>query len=80
VAKTRQFEHLQQRSLDTLRALVPHDCPLVVSLASAGFHVTVLEPPVLYPQVTELTGRYQVIHAFISGFVAGWRERIAAEL
>jgi hypothetical protein len=70
MAKSRQFAHLQQKSLDTLRGLVPPGCPLVVGRADpSGFVITWRDDD---SQAPVFTGRYQVVAAWIDGFIRGW--------
>ena len=64
---SRQFEHLQRTSLARLQALIPHDCPLVVTRPPAGgFLACTLDGH------DGLRGRYQVVAAWITGYVAAW--------
>lgn len=65
---SKQFDHLQESSAARLRALIPASCPLVVERQPrGGFHVFTLDTR------DEATGRYQVVAAFILGYVAAWR-------
>ena len=64
----KQFEHLQELSLTRLRALVPSGCPLLVARRTeGGFIVTVWDGRDFH------VGRYQVVAAWIIGYVACWR-------
>lgn len=64
---SRQFDHLQQSSLLKLQAMVPAGCPLVVARGPlSGFRVFTLD------EHDTLVGRYQVVAAFIAGYVACW--------
>jgi hypothetical protein len=65
---SKQFAHLQEASLQRLKALVPSDCPLVVRrLDDGGFLAHTIDGHDAH------TGRFQVVHAYISGYVACWR-------
>jgi len=65
---TRQFEHLQQKSLKRLQALIPHDCPLyVIRKVPSGFFVRTLG------EADGCAGRFEVVAAWITGYVVGWK-------
>lgn len=64
---SRQFAHLQEKSLQDLRALIPSDCPLLVLREPSGFRAITIDGH------DHLTGRYQVVHAYISGYVAAFQ-------
>jgi hypothetical protein len=72
---TRQFDHLQERTLDRIRARIPAGCPLRVErrpLDEArrtfnGFRVT--------GPGCEAEGRAAVVTAFVDGYVAAWERR-----
>jgi hypothetical protein len=64
---SRQFEHLQESSLQRLRDRIPSACPLYVARRREGFRAFTTD------ERTELIGRFQVVAAFIDGFVAAWR-------
>ena len=69
-ARSRQFEHLQVRTLERLQARIPAACPLHVERVqvdgrSAGFRVR--------GPGCELVGRAQVATAFIDGYLAAWQ-------
>lgn len=65
---SKQFAHLQESSLRRLQALVPHACPLIVARRQhVGFVVQTLD------ERDHCTGRYQVVAAWIDGYVAAWR-------
>lgn len=73
---SRQFEHLQEETLKRLQAMVPHDCPLVVRrlarsspATGGGFVVNILDTG------RGLSGRFQVVAAWIDGYVAAWESR-----
>ena len=62
----KQFE--QELSLTRLRALVPSGCPLLVDRQTAGgFRAHT------WDEGDEQTGRFQVVAAFVAGYVAAWR-------
>ena len=69
---SRQFAHLQQQTLDRLRAHIPEGCPLTVEpldveaayRTRVGFKVT--------GPGCEMTGRMQVALAFIDGYARAW--------
>lgn len=65
---SRQRLHNNQKSLDALRSLIPHDVPLIVSVAikynQTEFRVSTLDGQ------HEFLGRYQQVYAWIDGFVA----------
>jgi len=68
---SRQFEHLQEASLARLRAMIPHDCPLVVTRLApgttlGGFIVKVIDRDEGH------SGRFQVVAAWVAGYVAAW--------
>lgn len=65
---TRQFDHLQESSRERLRAMIPAGCPLTVERgALGGFVARTLDGR------TNYRGRFQVVAAFILGFVAAWQ-------
>ena len=68
VRPSRQFAHLQQDSLRRLRDRIPADCPLLVALdpEAGGFRVRTLD------QASGHAGRYQVVAAWVDGFVEAW--------
>lgn len=64
---SRQFEHLQESSAERLRAFIPVGCPLLVGRAAGGgFRAWTLD------ERDEITGRYQVVAAWVTGYVAAW--------
>jgi hypothetical protein len=67
---SRQFESLQQKTLDRLRERIPHDCPLLVERAPVGFRVWALDDK------PEQVGRFQIVAAWIDGFIAAWERQI----
>lgn len=78
---SRQSEHLQEKTLSRLAALIPHDCPLAVRRhpSGSGFQVvSALGSPGVDARVF-LAGRYQVVAAFIDGYVRRWQERACAD-
>lgn len=64
---SKQSEYLHEQSLQRLRALIPSGCPLLVHRDPSGFRAFTIDTR------DELTGRFQVVHAFISGYVAAWQ-------
>ena len=67
VRPSRQFASLQAASLARLQARIPSDCPLLVALdPTAGFRVRTLD------EASGHAGRYQVVAAWVDGFVAAW--------
>lgn len=66
---TRQFEHLQESSAQRLRDRIPPEVPLLVSRRREGFRAFTID------ERTELVGRFQVVAAFIDGFVAAWTRK-----
>lgn len=65
---SRQFDHLHALSLARLKARVPSDCPLVVRrMDDGGFVACTIDGR------DAIHGRFQVVHAFIDGYVAAWR-------
>lgn len=68
VRSSRQFDSLQAATLRRLLARIPPDCPLVVGRAVErdGFRVLTLD------ERTCCQGRYQVVAAWIDGFVSAW--------
>jgi hypothetical protein len=66
---SKQFEHLQESSVRRLRDRIPSGVPLLVSRHRVGFRAFTLD------ERTDLSGRFQVVAAFIDGFVAAWTRR-----
>jgi hypothetical protein len=65
---SKQFDHLQESTLRRLRDLIPPDCPLLVQrLPAGGFRVMTLD------ERDRLSGRYQVVAAWVAGYVCSWR-------
>lgn len=70
---SRQSDHLQEATLRRLQAMIPHECPLVVRRLAppkGGFVVTVLD------RLDGHNGRYQVVAAWIEGYVTAWEAQI----
>lgn len=70
MARSRQFAQLQQDSLHRLRARIPSACPLLVEArpgGEPGFRVRTLDSASWH------AGRYQVVAAWVDGFVEAWR-------
>lgn len=68
---SRQFEQLQRASLARLAARIPDGCPIAVrrNPAGAGF----LLAPAGQPDTCALrVGRFEVVAAFIDGYVSAW--------
>lgn len=64
---SKQFDHLQEMTLQRLRERIPHACPLLVRrLPEGGFSATTLDGR------SEQEGRFQVVAAWIDGFVTAW--------
>ena len=64
---TRQTIYNRGKDCECLRALIPHDAPLLVVVDDAhGFRVQHLDGDTL------TRGRYQVVHACIVGFLRAW--------
>jgi len=64
---SKQFAHLQASSAHRLRARIPSGCPLLVAQADpSGFRVWTLD------ERDSCTGRFQVVAAWIDGYVAAW--------
>lgn len=65
---SKQFEHLQAQSLRRLQARIPSGCPLLVSrLPAGGFEARTWDAT---PDAQ--AGRFQVVAAWIDGYVAAW--------
>lgn len=65
---SRQFAHLHASSERSLRNRIPTDCPLMVGTRpEGGFFAATLDGR------HEMQGRYQVVAAYIDGFIAAWR-------
>jgi hypothetical protein len=65
---SRQFAHLREASLKTLRARIPSACPLTVTARpQGGFLVATLDG------YDALAGRYQVVAAYLDGYIAAWK-------
>jgi hypothetical protein len=65
---SKQFDHLQESSLQRLKALVPAGCPLVITrLPHGGFHACTLDLK------DEMRGRFQVVASWVGGYVACWQ-------
>lgn len=71
MSASRQFGYLQRKSLDTLRAMVPHDCPLIVAINEDARYHAAFTVSNLTQQVLKI-GRFQVVAAFIEGYVRAW--------
>jgi hypothetical protein len=68
MAQSRQFEYLQKQTLQRLRVRIPANCPIAVTrLDRGGFDVMTTDGR------TGLSGRFQVVAAWIDGFVASWK-------
>jgi hypothetical protein len=69
--KAGQAERFQQQTLDRLSARIPFDCPLLVErVVSGGFRAWALDTD------HEQVGRFQVVAAWIDGFIAAWDQQI----
>jgi hypothetical protein len=65
---SKQFAHLQESSRQRLRAMIPIGCPLIIaSQLEGGFLVTTFD------ERDSCSGRFQVVAAWIDGYVAAWR-------
>ena len=64
---SKQFEHLQESSLKRLAALFPSSCPLMVQRMPRGFRAMTID------ERDEKAGRFEVVAAWITGYVAAWR-------
>lgn len=63
----RQFAHLEAQTLRRLRDRIPVACPLVVAARQeGGFWACTLD------ERDVVTGRFQVVAAWIDGYVAAW--------
>lgn len=69
---SRQFEHLHEQSLQSLRAMVPAGCPVFVQRHPAGFVA------MTHDERDSQCGRFQVVAAWITGFTTAW-SRITRE-
>jgi hypothetical protein len=67
---SRQSEWYNQQTLQRLDARIPSGCPLLVERAPVGFRVWVLDDK------PEQVGRFQIVAAWIDGFVAAWERQI----
>jgi hypothetical protein len=66
-ARSRQFEYLQKQTLERLRVRIPSDCPVkVMHVGLGGFSATTMDGR------AGQIGRFQVVAAWIDGFVAAW--------
>jgi len=65
---SKQFEHLQESSLQRLKALVPSGCPLLVRRRAPGGFCAYT-----YDERDQMPGRFQIVASFIQGFVTAWR-------
>jgi anion-transporting ArsA/GET3 family ATPase len=68
---SKQFAHLRRQSTDRLRALVPHDVPIVVidTPPTWAIHHLLTSPdtPPLY-----VARRFEVAQAWLQGYVGGY--------
>lgn len=63
-----QFDHLQELSLARLRSRIPSGCPLLVERwLPSGFRAHTFD------HGDDMHGRFEVVHAFIDGYVCAWR-------
>jgi hypothetical protein len=63
--RSRQFEHLQLKSLQALQGPIPPACPLRIVRGATGF--------IVYEGDEWLyAGRYQVVAAFVAGYLHAW--------
>jgi hypothetical protein len=69
---SRQFEHLQETTLKRLQAMIPHDCPLAVSRLVSGTTISGFVVKVL-GSTDGHNGRFQVVAAWIDGYLTAWR-------
>ena len=65
------------RDVARLRALIPEGCPLTVEYRTddgvgGGFEV-------FEHGERRVTGRYEVVTAFLRGYVIGWQERVLTD-
>jgi len=68
---SRQLKYLRAKDLAQLRAVVG-DLPLVVMFDPARRTFACHHADAPWPAEPLFRGRYQVLHAFLSGYVAGW--------
>jgi hypothetical protein len=64
---SRQTMYNRQRDLDTLRGIIPSECPLLVFADEDGFRVQHLDGDDIVRKV-----RYQIAHTAIVGFLRAW--------
>lgn len=65
---SRQFAHLRRKSFERLNALIPEGCPIMVRDAESGYTIVHRRGLVLLE-----VRRFQAAHAFVSGYVMGWK-------
>ena len=70
----RQFEALQERTLERLRYRIPHDCPLRVERRASDVAWREFSGFRAVGPDCEMIGRAAVVTAFIDGYVAAWRQ------
>lgn len=64
---SRQFDHLQESTLSRLREKIPASCPIIVHrLDEGGFRAATLD------ERDRIEGRFQVVAAWVDGFVCAW--------
>jgi hypothetical protein len=71
---SRQYEWMRRTDKDRLNGLIPHDCPIIVQLNPDGRGFVVV-PLGDYERGAYLVGRFQVVAAFVDGFVRAWQLR-----
>lgn len=72
-AYKKQRDRVRARELESVRARIPHDCPLVVTAKDSGgqwrYSISPLSGPVGPSGV-----RYEVALAWIDGFIRAWED------
>ena len=71
---TKQFEHMQQATLERLQARIPAGCPITVERVDADTARRMFAGFKVRGPQCELVSRAQVVTAFIDGYVAAWQQ------
>jgi hypothetical protein len=67
MTRSPQFAHHHDADRVRLNNRIPVDCPLIVRALPEGFAAMTLDGH------DEIEGRYQVVAAYVDGYVAAWK-------
>lgn len=70
--RLRQFEALQQRTLERLRYRIPLECPLTVERRAVDIARREFSGFRVHGPDCEMIGRAAIVQAFIDGYIAAW--------